>query len=254
MIRARFLTLGFGLVLGLAACSSDDGGEESKPSYTVVSFNAGLAVGFVPAANERAPLIGGAVAKLGADLVCLQEVWFPEHVAAVETAVAAAYPNRIFLPDDPGTVNTTPSCSDADTKPLLDCAVANGCDKVCEDDLVSCFLTNCGAQFLATQASCKACLQANVGQSLNKIITACQGGTAEYAYGGAFGIGLLSKDPILEQEIVNFPATTNQRAFIYAKLDTRFGEVHAICTHLTPVHKDVLWPKAMGSWKEEQIA
>lgn len=254
MNRGRFFTLGLGLALGLAACSSDDGGEESAPSFTVVSFNAGLAVGFVPAANERAPLIGDAIAGLAADLVCVQEVWFPEHVNAVKQAAAAKYPNQIFVPDDPGNVGTTPACSEADTKPLLDCAVANGCDKVCEDELVGCFLENCGTQFFAAQPPCKECLQANVGLALDKIIGNCQGGTAEYAYGGAFGIGLLAKDPILEQEIVKLPATTNQRAFIYAKLDTRFGEVHAICTHLTPVHSDVPWPKATGSWKEEQTA
>lgn len=51
----------------LSACSA------SGPEV-LTTYNAGLAIGFVPGAEDRAPATAAAIGALDADVVCLQEV------------------------------------------------------------------------------------------------------------------------------------------------------------------------------------
>ena len=52
----------------------------TSPSAVVVTYNVGLARGFVDYADQRAEPVAAAVAALDADVVCLQEVWLREEV------------------------------------------------------------------------------------------------------------------------------------------------------------------------------
>src|SRR4051812_18396889 len=58
-------------------------------SFRAATFNAGLAVGVVKLASERAEPVAAALPNLDADFICLQEVWLDEHwkriVAATST-------------------------------------------------------------------------------------------------------------------------------------------------------------------------
>jgi endonuclease/exonuclease/phosphatase family metal-dependent hydrolase len=247
-------TLALGLpILGFAACSTDETTAEPGPSFTVVSYNGGLARGFVEATDARAPLTIEALAAVVADVICVQEFWLPEHVDALKAATQAGYPNSVFLSPDNGTT-TTAACAPADTLDLRTCVTANGCDLVCADKLISCSLMTCSTEAFALPPECLACVQANIGNPLDDIIAICEAESGEYAYGGSFGIGLLSKSAIKAQDTLVMDSTTNRRGVAYALVDTPLGEVHAFCTHLTAVFSDIVYPKTTGSWEEEQAA
>lgn len=251
----RFPSSCFLVVATLLGCS-DDSITQPTPgggSLTAVTYNGGLAVGFVKAAETRAPLTSQAVADLDADVVCVQEFWFDEHVQLLASAAQAKFPHQAFTEPDPGTTGTA-ACTDAELEPLATCAETAGCPEVCSDDLVSCVLGNCGPEFTATPDVCRGCLQANVGKPYESVISTCKSETSEFAFGGSFGIGLLSKYPIEEQELTVLESSTNRRGILSGKVTTELGEVHVLCTHLSAVFADIPYPKATGSWEEEQRA
>jgi endonuclease/exonuclease/phosphatase family metal-dependent hydrolase len=236
----------------VVACSDDEAPTGAKPAtLTAVSYNGGLAVGFVEASEPRAPLTIAELAKVEADLICVQEFWRADHVEQLKAATAAKLPHAIF-PDPQQVTSGAAACAAGETDALLGCVQANECDKLCSDALVGCALEHCLAEFSALPADCKGCVQANIGNEIDVILNTCLGPAGEYAYGGSFGIGLLSAEPLLAQETKVFESTTNRRAVIYGKLNTAIGEVHAFCTHLTAVFKTIPYPKATGSWAEEQ--
>jgi endonuclease/exonuclease/phosphatase family metal-dependent hydrolase len=246
--------------LTLLGCSDDpDVVTEPPPSIAAVTYNGGLALGFVSAALERRPLVADAVAGLDADVVCLQEIWLADDVSAVTNAAAATLPNTIFPAPVGSGMTGTAACTQTELDPLVTCGTMAGCDTVCGDELVTCIVTNCGPEFTALNTNapgCSQCLQANIGAPINDILDTCTMESAEYTYGGSFGIGLLTSHAILAQEEKVLDSTTTRRAVIYAQLDTDIGPVHTFCTHLTAVfdETEIPYPKPTGSWQEEQTA
>src|SRR5262245_56122168 len=87
-MRGGALVVGISGVL-VGAWGDDDGEGADMGAAgpaTIVTWNLGLAPGFVDFAAERAQLGAEAVAGLDADVVCLQEVWQEEDVAKVLAA------------------------------------------------------------------------------------------------------------------------------------------------------------------------
>ena len=240
------------LVLG---CNGNDG----EPTV-VATYNAGLAVGFVAGAEDRAPKVADAVAALDADVVCLEEVWLPHHVDAVEAAAADSFPYQTFaeplLPESTGAA----ACAKGDLDAVLTC-VADSCGGVCQDQLVDCVFSNCVGQFLQLPKSCQGCVMAEVGGTPEEIAGICEKQSTSFAYGGSFGTGILSKHPFVgdpvhevfnEEKPLAAPATTNQRGVHHAVIDAPMGEVDVFCTHLSPVFVTIPYPRDTGSWAEEQ--
>ena len=237
-------------------------GESGDPTV-IATYNAGLAVGFVAGAEDRAPKVADAIAALDADIVCLEEVWLPEHVTAVEDAAADSFPHQTFaepfLPESTG----APACAKGDLDDLLAC-VGDTCGGVCQDQLVDCVFTNCVGQFLQLPKSCQGCTMANVGGTPEEIQGICEKESTSFAYGGSFGTGILSKHPFVGDPVheafepgskqLDAPATTNQRGVHHAVIDAPLGEVDVYCTHLSPVFVTIPYPRDSGSWAEEQSA
>ena len=156
------------LLFGLAACPS----AAPDPGPTrLVTYNAGLAVGFVPGAVERTPGTTAAIAALPADVICLQEVWAPDQVAAV-TAAAVDFPHRYFPASAPE-ILPDPACLGTDLDPLLSCMAAN-CDGLCADELPGCLLSSCAFQFLGLEKDCMRCAQASVGGTVEEVGDVCR--------------------------------------------------------------------------------
>jgi endonuclease/exonuclease/phosphatase family metal-dependent hydrolase len=229
----------------LAACGG--GGP-----FTAITYNAGLATGFVPATPSRAPLTAEAVAGLEADAICLQEVWTPEHVALFEAAAGGAYPHQLFPAAQPET-SGTPACEEGELDGLLEC-IDTSCSEACDDELIDCVFASCALDFVFLGNSCMGCVQAEVGGSVEEIEGACTAGNTSYAYDGAFGTGIISPHPILESDELVMDSTTNRRGVLHAVLDAPAGEVDVFCTHLTPVFDIIPYPRDEGSWEEEQAA
>ena len=257
-MKARHVLTGLGLaLLLLAACGDDDAastGDSSDGGTAVVTYNAGLAAGFVDAAVERVPAVVEGVSGLDADVVFVQEVWTPEDVATLTAAVDDTYPSSFFLdpmPDDPGAEQTGAACPLDESKPLEDCA-RERCADLPPDELADCVLQDCGVEFSATCPECQACLAANVGSTIDEAIETCSQGSASYSYEGSFGIGFLSAQPIVEQDSLVLDSSLTRRAILYAQVDDpTAGTLHLFGTHLSPIFADVPFP-GEGSWEQEQ--
>jgi endonuclease/exonuclease/phosphatase family metal-dependent hydrolase len=220
------------------------------PELTAVTFNAGLAQGFVPLAAERVPLVAEALADLDADVVALQEVWAPEDVQAIADAVQARYPNQCFLDPQPETAGE-PACPPPELDALSGCA-QTWCADATPDQLAACVLEHCGAEFAGLSGKCQTCLGANIGSDLDTGEAACTKSSELYAYGGSFGIGLLSRYPIETWDETVLDSSLNRRAVIHAVLDTGDAvPLHVFATHLSAVFSDIPYP-GVGTWAGEQ--
>jgi endonuclease/exonuclease/phosphatase family metal-dependent hydrolase len=237
------------LVALLGGCGDDESVDEGGPAKLRFStFNAGLAYGFVPYAEERSPLVPPALAELPVDVLCLQEVWLPADVEAARAATASVLPEAMFF-DDAQAYSETAACAADDVAPLIACAEAN-CGQVPEAE---CVLTECSAEFNAQTPECTTCLGANVGGSIDVIAAACGEGSALYAYDGAFGVGLLTNQTVTSRDELVFESTLNRRGVLHAELATESGPLHVYCTHLT-ANLSINYPGPADSWEAEQAA
>jgi endonuclease/exonuclease/phosphatase family metal-dependent hydrolase len=234
----------------LLACNG--GEEDAVPTGTFTTYNAGLAIGFVPGANERLDLVADGIATIDADVVCLQEVWTPDQVDAVASASEAAFPHQ-FFPDPQQLTDTAPACPDGELDALLECA-NDTCADTCIDELPGCVQGGCPFQFISLATDCLRCTMANVGGEIDDIAAACENQTTEYAYGGSFGTGILSKHPITSTEELVLESTTNRRSVLHAVIDMPYGPQDVYCTHLTASFDLIPYPRPEGSWSEEQTA
>jgi endonuclease/exonuclease/phosphatase family metal-dependent hydrolase len=248
--------------------SGQGGGQGDASGFEVVTYNAGLARGFVDYAVERSPEVAEAMSELEAQLVAVQEVWNPEDVQAVVDATSETHPHSFFLDPQPELAEEEqaraeaagsdgPACPENEAVPLEDCARQN-CDGVPDDQLSDCVLQSCGSEFAATCPECQTCLAANIGGSLEDILGACAGDGAggSFAYDGAFGIGILSAEPFIETDSLVLESSLNRRAVIYVQIeDPVLGTVDVFNTHLSANldlgESPVPYP-GEGSWAEEQ--
>lgn len=222
--------------------------DEPQP-LTFATYNLGLAVGFVPGANERAPAATDAVLGLEADVVCVQEVWEAEHVALLEGS--DAFPHTFFGAPQPE-VGPEPACVDGDEDNLLEC-METDCADACTDELPVCLLDECALDFLFLEDNCMRCMQANVGGTPEQIRDTCTSETTEYSYGGAFGTGILSKHPMSGTEELLLESTTSRRSVLHAVVAAPGGDVDVFCTHLTAVFSLIPYPRPEGDWDVEQL-
>jgi endonuclease/exonuclease/phosphatase family metal-dependent hydrolase len=233
------------LLLALAACGG------SGP-VTVVTYNAGLAPGFVDGAASRTPLIAAAVASLDADVVCLQEVWTPGDIAAVKAATAQAFPHQLWPEGGQETLDDA-GCTTEETGRLIGC-VRNNCSEVCDEFLDDCMLANCGVSFINVSRTCQGCVMANVGADVDAVEATCTTSFPQYAYEGSFGTAVLSRHPIVESDHHELSATTNRRGVHHAVVRGPAGRMDVYCTHLTAVFSVLPYPREQGTWASEQRA
>jgi endonuclease/exonuclease/phosphatase family metal-dependent hydrolase len=242
------------LLLGLLACSGDDGdAKDSGPTgtatnLTFVTFNAGLARGFVPGSDSRQPDIATALGTVEADVVCLQEVWAADQVADVEATTLADYPHQ-FWPEPQQSSDA--QCDDGTLDSMLSC-FEDSCSDVCTDQVDDCLLDNCPIPFALLPRDCMRCAMANVGQDPDGLSSICEDAPVEFAYDGSFGTGILSKHPILSVQETVFASTSNRRSVLHAVIDAPDGELDVYCTHLTAAFDSIPYPRTEGNWVEEQ--
>lgn len=241
------------LALALGCSGGKDDEQEPGPVTLVLdTYNAGLAIGFVPGAPSRTPLVAEALAGLESDVVCLQEVWLPDQIAAIDAAVESAFPYR-YAPAPQQSSDA--SCAVGQLDSLLECIEAS-CDFSCADAVPDCLFSSCPFQFVGLPDDCMRCAMANVGEDPQTVADTCENTPIEYAYGGSFGTMLLSKYPFVDgvSETV-FESTSNRRALLQAELDLGEGKTATVmCTHLTAVFDTIPYPRGTGSWEEEQLA
>lgn len=276
-------------LVGLVGCDSGDGpgpgaedgeartdgggggggdlGPDAAPPrvLSAVTYNVGLARGFVPYADERVAPAVAAIAELDADVVCLQEVWEPGDLAAVTAATAERYPHRFSAPADPGVCG---ACG-AEEAAGLEACVRERCPDDLEDP-VGCALDACSEEVNSVSESCLVCLSANIGGSLDTLLQACAGeSSACYAYGGSYGTVLLSKRPLVAPSVTTWSSSINRRGVLAARVAVDAAqdpvasgaeEAHVYCTHLSAIFSDIPYPgvgpdgDSQAAWAAEQRA
>jgi endonuclease/exonuclease/phosphatase family metal-dependent hydrolase len=239
----------------LAGCDDDEAAIPATGKVTIATYNAGLAYGFVDYASQRKPALEGIIEALDVDVLCLQEVWTEEDLGMMAAAGArGTLPNSYFEYIQDTTVGP-PSCTTAEAEPLLTCAQTN-CGETPANELSTCVIDNCIAEFAATTPACQGCLAANLGSELSEILTACTTSSAKFNYGGANGVLLLSKHPITAKAHATLSSSLVQRSVLMATIDLpAFGETDVACTHLAADLSNLItYNGDFGSFGGEQAA
>src|SRR5262249_55550955 len=137
-----------------------------------------------------------------------------------------------------------PACSIDEVTPLARCA-RQFCGGLTSDGLASCVLKECRGFAKRLSTECATCLATDPTGTAEAILAPCVGSSANakpassppsvVAFGGSYGIGVLTSQTIVAEDALRLETDLNPRAAIYVRVRTdAIGEVDAFCTHLTP--------------------
>jgi endonuclease/exonuclease/phosphatase family metal-dependent hydrolase len=242
------------LALFLLRCGSDPAdAAEPVVELSLVSFNAALGVGLAPHAEQRLDAIESSLSSLGADLICLQEVWQPENVERLERALSVTFPyaHRSVR----ATVGDGALCTSSEAALLSNC-LADNCGDVEPEGQPLCAISNCAEAFTQVSMSCQQCIAANQSASnvenLTQICAAADSGAASYT--DQTGLLMLSRLPLEAPSYFAFESSLGDRGLLSARVHTDFmGDVDVHCTHLAATLADVPYTGAYGSWQGERL-
>ncbi len=197
----------------------------------VATFNAGLAVGYLPNVKARVPHVVEALSALDVDLLFVQEFWLDEHWDRLGDALAKRLPHT-FRP--PHVAVASGGCTQEALAPFVACANKH-CAGLRDEALAACVVRHCAMYGLTLPPSCVNCMTHNITGSLEEMTSRCSGEAtdgkhAPIAYGGSFGTGLLSRLPLENIDTLTYRSSINARGAIYA----RAGELHVFATHFSP--------------------
>jgi len=229
--------------------SSNNNSNNAVGRASFATYNVGLAVGFVPLAEERKQAVINAIPDIDADVLCLQEVWLDQAegvwsqdtIDGIIAASSSAFPHNYYvITEDEG---EGAGCTEEEAAPLVACANEH-CSDVPPADLAGCILPNCGDEFGAVSTECSACLVGQLGNTFEDIQAACVGGTQSAFYSnGHSGLLLLSKHPLSATFHEKMGAVQVSRSLLAANTTIPdVGNVRVYCTHLTADITGVSYP------------
>jgi endonuclease/exonuclease/phosphatase family metal-dependent hydrolase len=245
--------------------------SEARRTLRLLTFNAGLAVGVLEHATERAPAVVQALAREPLDVLCVQEFWHESHWRSLADALGDRLSQRLRPP--PIGSNAGAPCKRREIKRAEAC-VNQQCAGVPNTELALCAMRSCAKFALDLSSQCMGCLSRDPLRGAAEIFAECvepehlpataakrqsepseqdddktPGEASSYYYGGSSGIGLLVGPPIVDAGLLRLESTMHPRAVLYARLGT--PDLHVFCTHLTPVLRSVAY-SGSGSWETEQ--
>ncbi|MEY4543931.1 MAG: hypothetical protein RL685_126 [Pseudomonadota bacterium] len=257
MLPFRWVCVGsLALVLG---CSDRDvigqaAGSDSG-QLSLVTFNAAIGVGLAPYAAQRLDAIERALATLGADVICLQELWQPADVERIATNLVSEFPysHRSVLA---GGAALEARCTDSEAALLLEC-LNTSCAEVEQAGLPLCAIANCATAFTQTAQPCQQCVVANqAAPDVTSLIDLCStdDGSAQ-DYENQTGLLLLSKLPLTDTRYLALESSLADRGVLGATVQSGSGPISLYCTHLAASIGEVVpYSGPYGSWQGERIA
>lgn len=232
----------------LAGCGGDDTDAAALP-ISFVTFNAGL-LAQSQNVEARMQTIAHDLPTLQADVVCLQEVWQPEHVQAITAAVKADYPYAHW---SVASASGSSSCTQAESDLLIGC-INTKCPSVDASGIALCAVANCANEYASVGASCQQCVLANQTLPPTTIVANCTAGSSSAnAYVNQNGLVLLSKHEFESKDFLALESSFGDRGVLYARLETKLmPSLHLFCTHLAATLSEVTYPGPHGSWAGER--
>lgn len=233
--------------LGHGDCC-DDKPEVCPGGLMFATYNAGLAHGAVPFADERVEPIVEELAQSPADVLCLQEVWTDEDARRIQDGVAATFPYAFR------------QVTENDSSDWFACGITqwpalyrmNSCvSEKCSPSGISafeCAADQCAPEWGALDDGCKLCLSANAESPLS-----CAAWKAPmYANDGRNGLLLLSRTKPDAVSYTPFDTYVIKRGVIRADIEG----FQVQCTHMTADLNVVPYPAEgrFTSWREEHAA
>ncbi len=255
MLMFRWRYAGLLALLGLG-CSDRDVTVRSADAPTgplsLVTFNAAIGVGLAPYAEQRLEAIERSLPDLGADVLCLQELWQPSDLERLASNLASEFP---YSHRSVSAATTFQGCSDSEAELLLACLDSN-CAGVENAGLPLCAIANCASAFTQTGQPCQECIVANqAAPDVSTLIAMCSAkdGSAE-AFEEQTGLLLLSRWPLSNTGYLKLESSLADRGVLRAQVQSSGGEVDLYCTHLAASLGEVPYTGAYGSWQGERVA
>lgn len=219
---------------------------DSARGIKVASFNAGLAYGFVPYAEERREKLANSLNSLDADVICLQEVWQDRDSKLIKEVLGDKYPYGITAPIKQHRYGGAgPSCWAWDlfgSGKYASCMLTS-CSGMSDDEETACLIKTCRPaldRLAADKPECAEPLMASVGKnqitSILRLLNIFKK-AGRFAYDGGVGTMILSKYSIDEgnSAFMSFSdfGKVNHRGMLYATINTGGKKRVVGCTHVT---------------------
>ncbi|MEJ2532653.1 MAG: endonuclease/exonuclease/phosphatase family protein [Halioglobus sp.] len=250
------LLLALGCALLAAGCS-DSSDTAPVKSLTVTTYNAGLALNFVPYTNERLPANEALLDGYDGDVICFQEVWLDDQVEHIRAAVSDTLPH--FYTEPPEQIITgEAACTEEEIEGLANCALEL-CPGLSGNELVSCVPAQCGTFFSDLSPSCTDGVIASVGIpdiTVDELVKTVTQPTGKFAFEGSLGLILASRYPLENREFQDFieDSSANHRGALYADIQVGGQSMVVGCTHTAANLGDIIdYPASgrHGSWEGE---
>ncbi|XP_023933056.1 uncharacterized protein LOC106164279 [Lingula anatina] len=211
-----------------------------KIKTKILTYNAGLTETDVPHYQVRREEFLRKLTnnEIPGHVVCLQEIWKADDVAAIVQATNTTFPytfSAIHAAD--GTLAQPPSvpaCEPSKINPMLQCIQTNCLNS--QMPLLACVVMACRSEVSAVPQQCLDCLAAGMTYRASSNTTAAViMGRVQVClstpWQTTYGLLILSKMP-LDSEVVDYHPDTSlfiPRAYLHSKI----GSCHFFCTHLT---------------------
>ncbi len=242
----------------LLGCGGDRDHTAISPVATelsLVTFNVALGVGLSPYLEQRLDVIEADLPGLGADVVCMQELWRPEDIARLSASLGTAFPYAHWSVQAEGDAEAAgPSCSSEEADTLQTCVEEN-CAEVDPAVLPLCAITSCQVIFSEVSTECQQCLASNQSATdITSLTALCAADDAvALSYRDQTGLLLLSRFPLTDTDYLTLDSSLGDRGVLSARLETSFaGLVDLHCTHLAASIGEELYQGPYGSWEGER--
>ncbi|MEE2744689.1 MAG: endonuclease/exonuclease/phosphatase family protein [Bdellovibrionota bacterium] len=213
----------------------------------LLSYNLGLAHGYVPYAEARLPKLTEELKKSDADILCFQEVWKAEDRTKIINSLKSKYPYSVSAPTKQHHRKTGwfsgPACRVRDLfgdGKFISCILTT-CSGKSGEEKSRCINNDCRPaleSLTKSNRNCAESLMASVGQNEIKVILNLTNPfkmAPRFSYEGAVGTMIFSKYPFKKSGYIDMAnkATLTNRGALYASVQLNGKEHFVGCTHLT---------------------
>lgn len=233
-------------------CGGDDNTAVvgGSTSLSLVTFNAAQLAELAQYPEQRLAATERDLPRLGADVVCLQELWDVRALDGVADALVGTFPYSHRSVQATGGVGGA-DCTESEATSLAEC-LSDNCGDEEGSALALCAVQNCADEFMSVSPACQQCIASNQSSgSLDELTSVCAAGEGA-TYSDQTGLLLLSRLPLEDTDYLALPSALGDRGVLSARVQTQFaGTVDLFCTHLAAT-LDLEYTGAFDSWEGER--